>query len=68
MKRRTELQLAFLVMGLIVWGYGQRTDDSHLTWIGLGFFAAATILRFFRKRPEQESDEEPLDQDSNREP
>ena len=59
MKRRTEIQLALLVMGLIVWGYGQRTDDSRLTWIGLGFFAAATILRFFKKRPEQEPDQEP---------
>lgn len=59
MKRRTEIQLAFLVMGLIVWGYGQRTDDSRLTWIGLAFFAAATILRFVKKRPEQEPEDEP---------
>ena len=59
MKRRTELQLALLLMGLIVWGYGQRTDNSRLTWIGLGFFAAATILRFFKKRSEQGSDQEP---------
>ena len=68
MKRRTELQLAVLLMGLIVWGYGQRTDNSRLTWIGLGFFAVSTILRFFKKRPEQDSDREPLDQDSNRGP
>ena len=59
MKRRTEIQLALLVMGLIVWGYGQRSDDTHLTWIGVGFFAVATILRFFKKRPEQELDREP---------
>jgi hypothetical protein len=69
MKRRTELQLALLLMGLIVWGYGQRTDNSRLTWIGLGFFAGATILRFLKKRrAEQDSDQEPLDQDSNRGP
>jgi hypothetical protein len=59
MTHRTEIQLALLVMGLIVWGYGQRTDDSRLTWIGLAFFAAATILRFLKKRPEQEPDQEP---------
>jgi len=59
MTHRTEIQLALLVMGLIVWGYGQRTDDSRLTWIGLAFFVAATILRFFKKRPEQEHDQEP---------
>jgi hypothetical protein len=64
MTHRTEIQLACLVIGLVVWGYGQRTNDSRLTWIGIGFFAAATILRFFKKRPEQA----PLDGDSNREP
>ena len=56
MKRRTEIQLALLLMGLIVWGYGQRTDDPRLTWMGLGFFAVATLLRFVKKRPEQEPD------------
>ena len=50
MKRRTEAQLALLVMGVIVWGYGQRTDDNRLTWIGLAFFASATILRFFKRK------------------
>lgn len=59
MKRRTEVQIALLVMGLIVWGYGQRTDNSRLTWIGLGFFAAATVLRLLKKRPEPESEKEP---------
>jgi hypothetical protein len=58
MKRRTEIQLALAVMGLIVWGYGQRIDDARLTWIGLAFFAAATLLRFFKKRPEQDSDQD----------
>ena len=59
MNRRTQIQLALLVMGLIVWGYGSRVDDTRLTWIGLGFFAAATILRFFKKRPEPESEQDP---------
>jgi len=50
-RRRTEAQLALLVIGVIVWGYGQRIEDERLTWIGLGFFAAATILRFVKKKP-----------------
>ena len=58
MKRRTEAQLALLVMGVIVWGYGQRIDDNRLTWIGIVFFAAATLLRFF-KRKETEHDAAP---------
>ena len=54
MQRRTEIQLALLVMGLIVWAYGQRVDDAVLRWVGIGFFAAATFLRFFKKRPPQD--------------
>jgi hypothetical protein len=48
--RRTEIQLALLVIGLVVWGYGQRIDDDRLTVIGIVFFAAATLLRLFKKR------------------
>ncbi len=51
-KRRTEIQLALAAMGLIVWGYGARNDDRRLTWIGIAFFAVATVLRFFKKRPD----------------
>lgn len=52
MTRRTELQIALLVIGLIVWGYGARTDQPRLTWIGLACFAIATVLRFARSRIE----------------
>jgi hypothetical protein len=49
--RRTVVQLALLAIGVIVWGYGSRIDDMRLTWIGLGFFAAATVARFFKRPP-----------------
>jgi uncharacterized membrane protein len=48
--RRTEIQLALLVVGLVVWGYGQRIDDGRLMVVGIAFFAAATLLRLFKKR------------------
>ena len=51
-KRRTEIQLALAAIGLVVWGYGARVDDRRLQWIGIAFFAAATALRFFKKRPD----------------
>ena len=54
MKRRTEAQLALLLIGVTVWGYGQRVDDKRLTWIGLAFFAAATLLRFFKRKADPE--------------
>ena len=51
-KRRTEIQLILAAIGLVVWGYGARVDDHRLEWIGIAFFAAATALRFFKRRPE----------------
>lgn len=46
---RTTAQLALLFIGLVVWGYGLRADDARLTWIGIGCFAIATVLRFAKK-------------------
>ena len=46
--RRTTFQVAFLVMGLIIWFYGQRIDDPTVRLVGIAFFAVAFVLRFFR--------------------
>ena len=48
--RRTEIQLALLVIGLIAWGYGERVDDQRLRYVGIGFFAAAFLLRIFKRK------------------
>lgn len=48
--RRTEIQIALLVAGVLVWGYGQRTDTPWLEFTGIGFFAVATALRFLKPR------------------
>lgn len=50
MARRTEIQLALLVVGLVVWGYGERIDDGRLRVVGIVLFAVATALRLLRKR------------------
>jgi hypothetical protein len=50
MKRHTAIKLAFFVAGLLVWGYGQRVDDSIIRWVGIAFLAAAVLLRFLPKR------------------
>jgi hypothetical protein len=59
MRRRTEAQLALLLIGVIVWGYGQRVDDTRLTWIGLAFFAASTALRLLKRKPAVAPEEPP---------
>jgi hypothetical protein len=48
--RRTEIQIALLLVGVIVWAVGQRTEIVALQWTGIAFFAAATALRFVKKR------------------
>ena len=55
MPRRTQIQLALLTMGVIVWGYGQRIEDNRLTYIGLAFFTAAVVVRFFKRRDDDPS-------------
>lgn len=53
MGRRTEIQIALLIAGVIVWGYGHRTDTHWLQWTGVAFFASATALRFVRRPPKE---------------
>jgi hypothetical protein len=45
MELRSVAQLALLIIGGIVWGYGTRVDDERLRWIGIGCFAGAFVLR-----------------------
>ena len=47
--RKTTFQIAFLVMGLIIWGYGQRIDDPTVRLVGIAFLAVAFVFRFFRR-------------------
>jgi len=50
MARRTEIQIALLVAGVIIWAVGQRMEVVPLQWAGIACFAAATALRFFKKK------------------
>lgn len=56
MAYRTELQIALLVVGMIVWGYGQRSENRVLQYTGLGFFAVATALRLFKHKESEQDD------------
>jgi hypothetical protein len=49
-------QLVLLLIGLIVWGYGQRVEDSQLTGIGLIVFAVATVLRLAGRKKEDRTE------------
>jgi hypothetical protein len=38
------------LVGIATWGYGNRTDVDVFKYTGIGFFAAATLLRLFKKK------------------
>ena len=57
--RKTIFQLAFVVMGLIIWGYGHRVDDPTIRIVGIAFFAVAFVFRFFRSSETRRVIEEP---------
>jgi hypothetical protein len=46
----TTLKIGLAVAGLLSFGYGIRMDSATIRWIGIGFVAAAAILRFVRPR------------------
>ena len=50
MRWRTEIQIALLIVGVIVWAARPSPGDRPLQYAGIGCFAVATALRFFRNR------------------
>jgi ABC-type transport system involved in cytochrome c biogenesis permease component len=51
MSTALRLKLAFVLMGILIFAAGVRTDQSHLRAIGIGFLAVAFLLRFVKPRP-----------------
>jgi hypothetical protein len=43
------VRFALAAIGLVISGYGIRVDDPTIRWIGIGFLAAALLLRFARR-------------------
>jgi hypothetical protein len=48
----TRIKLGLGIIGLIIFGYGVRADDVTVRYIGVGFVAAAWLLRFTRRKPD----------------
>lgn len=51
MNPMVRLKLALFVIGLIVWMWGYRTDDSYFRIAGIVVLLVAFLLRFVRRRP-----------------
>ena len=50
MSALSHLKLGLAAAGLILWGYGVRTDLTWLRWTGIGFLGASAALRFIARR------------------
>ena len=48
----TSTKLLLAASGLVVWGYGIRTDEPAVQYVGIGTLVVAVLLRFMRKRDE----------------
>jgi hypothetical protein len=51
MNPMVRLKLALFVIGLILWTWGYRTDDSYFRMAGIVVLLIAFLLRFLRRRP-----------------
>ena len=50
MSALTQLKLGLVFIGLVLFGYGVRTETEQTRWIGIAFLAAAAVLRFVGPR------------------
>ena len=50
MKRLNLARTVLAAIGVVVWGYGYRTDDAHVRLAAIAILAAALLLRFLPKR------------------
>jgi hypothetical protein len=62
MNTLVRIKLALVVIGLIIWAWGYRTDDSFFRVVGIIVLLVAFLLRFVGRRrqpPEPERNEPP---------
>jgi len=50
MKRVLLARLALTGIGVVVWGYGNATNQAPYMYAGMGILAVALVMRFLPKR------------------
>lgn len=50
MDRVMIVKIACALVGLLVFAYGVRADDSVVRWVGIALVIVAFLLRFMKKR------------------
>lgn len=54
MDRITLLKIACAIVGVGVFAYGVRNEDSVVRWVGIALVIVAFLLRFVKKRQPEE--------------
>ena len=49
MPRATIVQLALIAVGLLIWGYGYRADDSNIRLGGMAILVVVLLMRWIPK-------------------
>ncbi|MDB4914398.1 MAG: hypothetical protein JWM95_2042 [Gemmatimonadetes bacterium] len=56
MNRMLVARLVLTATGILVWGYGQRTDLPQLRIAGIAILAVSLIMRFFVRKGTRDRD------------
>lgn len=66
--RPTAVKLAIATLGLVVFGYGVRTESRRWRWWGIAVVGVAAALRVWRERPDdgRMADDTPAPADGDR--
>lgn len=47
----TVVKLLVVAAGLVLWGWGVRTESRQLRWYGIAAVGVAAAMRFWKPRP-----------------
>jgi hypothetical protein len=50
MSTLTKVKLGLTIIGLVLFAYGARVDDAKIRMFGIGFVAAASLMRFVKPK------------------
>lgn len=51
MDRLTLAKVALVIVGVGVFAFGVRSEETVIRWVGIGLVIVAFLLRFVKKRP-----------------
>lgn len=50
MTRLIVARIVLTVIGIVIWGYGNATNQTHFMYVGMAIIAISLVMRFLPKR------------------